>query len=92
MTSTGGKKDIESSARQVAKKKNGPVLGASTAPDLVTGSQCADVVMNKRSKLLMISNSLTVAAKTLHGEVRWLKNRYNKMGYCVRRDCSKPGH
>lgn len=90
--STGGKKDIESSGRQVAKKKKWTHLGASSAPDLVTGSQCADVVMNKRSQLLMISNSLSVAAKTLHGEVRWLRNRYNKMGYGVGRNCNKPGH
>lgn len=88
--SAGGKKDIESSGRQVVKQKNGPILGA--APDLVTGSQCADVVMNKRSQLLMISNSLTAAAETLHGEVRWLRNRYNKKGFCVERDCSEPGH
>lgn len=88
-----GKKDREfrKAGGEEKKKKKGPILGASSAPDLVTGSQCADV-MNKRSQLLVISNSLTVAAKTLHGKVRWLRNRYNKMGYCVGRDCSKPGH
>lgn len=74
------------------RKKNGPILGAPAAPDLVRGSQCVYAVMNKRSQSLMISNSLTVAARTLHGKVRWLRNRYNKMGYCVGRDCSKPGH
>ena len=64
-------------------EKNIPVLGEITAPDLVTGSQCADVTMYKRSQLSMISNSLTTAARALHGVVRWARDRYNKMGYCV---------
>lgn len=62
----GGKKSRESSGRQVRrekKKKTVPVLGEITAPDVVTGSQCADVTMYKRSQSPMISNSLTTAAR-----------------------------
>lgn len=63
----GEKKSRESSGRQVRRKKNKkkpvPVLGEITAPDLVTGSQCADVTMYKRSQSPMISNSLTTAAR-----------------------------
>lgn len=77
------KESRESSGRQVRQKKNIPVLGEITAPDLVTASQCADVTMYKRSMSPMISNSLTMAARALHGVVRWARDRYNKMGYCV---------
>lgn len=64
-------------------KKYIPVLGEITAPDLVAGSQCADVTMYKRSQSPLISNSLTMAASALHGVVRWARDRYNKKGYCV---------
>lgn len=81
------KKDREREQREFRQAgetgKNRPVLGTITAPDLVTGSQCADVTMYKRSQSLMISNSLTMAAGALRGVVRWTRDRYNKMGYCV---------
>lgn len=44
--------------------------------------RCCNV---QRSQSAMITNSLTMAGEPLHGAVRWLGHRYNKMGYCVLR-------
>ncbi len=70
-------------AGEAKKKEKKTLLREITVPDLVTGSQCADVTPHKRSQSPMISNSLTMAARALHGAVRWVRDRYNKMGYCV---------
>lgn len=62
----GGKKEqreFREAGEKEKKKKTVPVLGEITAPDVVPGSQCADVTMYKRSQSPMISNSLTTAAR-----------------------------
>lgn len=64
-------------------RTNVPVLGEIAAPDLVTGHQRADVTLHKRSQSPMMLNSLTTAARPLHGVVRCARGRYNKVGYCV---------
>lgn len=64
----GGKKrkeqrEFREAGETKKKKKTVPILGEITVPDLVTGSQCADVTMYKRSQSPMISNSLTTGAR-----------------------------
>lgn len=75
------------------KKKYLPVLGEITAPDLVTGSQCADVTTYKRSQAPLISNSLTMAARgsPRSGQVG-RQTDIIRWAIVFGWDCGEPGH